>query len=665
MTPGAFDAVEGGQPLFPMIAVPPTQGAEARAAFYKAQSSTYGFMYRTQPAVRKVIDYIARNASQIGMKFYERIDDQDRQEAFDHPAALSVRRPNGRQTGRRFMYGLIADYLIYWNAYAVKFRPPGSDRTLLWRPPVWMVEVRSPTSFRPGSYRVHLRDGTFRDFAPADVIHVAGYDPDDPNQGLSPLETLRQILAEEAANQAANVSRLKQGGLGPGWISRGLEAPEWKPETRERFEQEWAQRARGRSEGERVDPVLEEDMEFHESSINPRNAEYIRARIFTRSEAATAFGLPVQLISAIERPAGGLDEARTQFYADCLPPLVGPLADDFTLQLAIEEYGADDHYFEFDIAEKLRGQIEERFKVLVSAAGGPILTRNEARRRENLPEVDGGDELITPMNVTVGGKPSPGVMPVQDPNKPSQEGDEREAHPLSPRGLVEGVEAEELLSTRREAQRRRRDRYADEHTELLRSTFGRQERSYRSSKRFDLERWNAELADDLEAKALATVEREGGIAAERLANPDGFDLERVKAYLRRGAEERAEAINRATAAALEEAAERDGDEGAARPDAADKQDPFEHAKGERADEGGAAIATSLASFAHLEAGKQSPDAPQRLKTWVVTSSNSRHPQLQGETVPVFQAFSNGGQYPGDPKLGTDETARCQCLLEVA
>ena len=44
----------------------------------------------------------------------------------------------------------------------------------------------------------------------------------------------------------------------------------------------------------------------------------------------------------------------------------------------------------------------------------------------NLPAVPDGDELVTPLNVIVGGKPSPQIMPIQDPNKPSQDGDHRE-----------------------------------------------------------------------------------------------------------------------------------------------------------------------------------------------------------------------------------------------
>lgn len=681
ITPGAFDSIEGGTPLMPFIATPPGQGRAAREAFNQSQSATYAWIYRTQPAVRKVVDYIARNAAQMGVKLYQRTDGDDREEVRDHPAIEALRRPAGMVPGRRFMFGLIADFLIYENAYALKLR--ADERLALIRVPVSAVQLFVPATSLPAMYRVQFRDGTVRDFPPDQVLHLSGYDPDDAAVGISRLETLRQILTEEAMNQAANQDRLKHGGLNPGYLSRPLEAPDWEDPARERFMSDWKERSKGKKDGERSDPILEEGMEFHESQVTPKDAEMLASRIFTRSEVASLYGLPAILVEAEEGGEGNdRKEARTQFYADTLPPILGPIQDDLDVQVLDVEYdAADDHYFEFNLAEKLRGQVEERFKVLTNAAGGPILTRNEARKRENLPPVPGGDELITPLNVTVGGKPSTGTMPAQDPNGVDQDGSgrtgeedagEAEAEDVAERARAAdaAARAQAELLQRRDAQAARRERYAAEHTDLLRDTFTRQEKNWKSSKTFDTDRWNAELADDLEAQALQTVEREGGIAAERLANAGGFDLDRCRAYLRRGAEERAAAINATTAKALEDQAAEDEVDAAffkdgVHPDATEKQDPFEKAKGERAEEGGFAIATSLSAFSHAEAGRQAPDATSRVKTWVVMSGNSRHPELQGETVPVFEAFSNGGQYPGDPKLGTEVNARCQCLLEVS
>ena len=41
------------------------------------------------------------------------------------------------------------------------------------------------------------------------------------------------------------------------------------------------------------------------------------------------------------------------------------------------------------------------------AVGAPWMTRNEARRMRNLPAVDGGDDLVTPLNVLIGGQANP------------------------------------------------------------------------------------------------------------------------------------------------------------------------------------------------------------------------------------------------------------------
>jgi hypothetical protein len=72
------------------------------------------------------------------------------------------------------------------------------------------------------------------------------------------------------------------------------------------------------------------------------------------------------------------------------------------------------------------------------------------------------------------------------------------------------------------------------------------------------------------------------------------------------------------------------------------------------------------NFARTEAAKHSSDRDgrTRTKTWIVTSGKSRHPEMDGETVPVWESFSNGLAWPGDGAGGADETAGCKCLLQL-
>ncbi len=77
------------------------------------------------------------------------------------------------------------------------------------------------------------------------------------------------------------------------------------------------------------------------------------------------------------------------------------------------------------------------------------------------------------------------------------------------------------------------------------------------------------------------------------------------------------------------------------------------------------LATTLAGFAVTEAAKQL-NRPRTTKTWLVLSGNPRssHAAMNGETVGIEETFSNGASWPGDASLDVDETAGCQCSVEV-
>ncbi len=91
---------------------------------------------------------------------------------------------------------------------------------------------------------------------------------------------------------------------------------------------------------------------------------------------------------------------------------------------------------------------------------------------------------------------------------------------------------------------------------------------------------------------------------------------------------------------------------------------FDIAQSSRSEQLGLGRATGLIAFARVEAARHSQDADgeQRYKLWVVTSQDSRHPELNGERVPVGDNFSNGLPWPGAATGGADDVAGCKCLL---
>lgn len=697
-SPGVVEALNSGMVSpYPPIGGTNLNTRQIAKAYETWQNAAYGWIYRSQPAVRKTIDYIARNAAQLGPpRLYERDGEANATERPNHPAMQTLQDPQmGRVPGGHLMLTTLSNFLAYDNAYNLKLRlNPESPLVLLDLPP-HCVAVVGQEKLTIDGYNVYRADGTYFFVEPENMIHWRGYDPEDPRMGFSRLETLREVLAEEAAMQAANLELAKSGLAIPGHIERPIEAPDWSPEARKRFEGDWAARY---ADNKRETPVLEEGMEFKPANITPKDAEVIKSRQFGREEVAGLFGMK-------HVPPEG-EEEQQQFYTDVLAPLFDQYCWFLNSSLLQEEYGEHSMYFAVPLDEKL--QTDEKIKTLVSASGGPVLTRNEARRKLNQGPKPGGDELITPLNVTVGGKPSPMVMPPQDPNKPSQDGDHREAHVVidgkaytiidgiaypvggwyepyevvdevhrhEPGELEQGMkrlagieekETKELeqnnkasrdqLLARRAAQAKRRDEYEEEALELLVRNFDRLDRAVKDAvthnkspdvkpedtKAVNWSKWIKRLQQELLAWAKRVVAREGGINAARMGLAD-IDMSKADAWLLEMSKEKADAIGTALQDALE-----DGDRGVV----------LDQARNDAGPRAASTLATGVAAFAVQEAAEQAPGRDKRTKTWIVTSENSAHPEMDGETVPLGRKFSNGKERPPFEHPG------CQCLVEIS
>lgn len=57
------------------------------------------------------------------------------------------------------------------------------------------------------------------------------------------------------------------------------------------------------------------------------------------------------------------------------------------------------NFIEFNLEGRLRGDTTSRYAAYTASVGAPWQTPNEARKRENMAPIDGGDELLTPLNM--------------------------------------------------------------------------------------------------------------------------------------------------------------------------------------------------------------------------------------------------------------------------
>ena len=642
MSTGGIPVVDPGSPLELMLGE-------------RSQVETF---WRTQPNLRKVVDFIARNVASTPLHVFERVSDTDRRRVTDHVLARTLGAPQPRVNPFRFWHGVLSDGLLYDRWCVLKVARPDGGLDLV-QVPSWRLKIEVDPLRRVVGLWYWMGDRTddgsdWESIPLEEAIFDHGYAP--RTAGLTPVRTLRDILDESAEAVSYRRDVWKNGARMPGYVARPKEAGAWTEEQRNRFVA--AMRSVYGKDGSNAGgmPVFEDGMEIKTSDVfSPQDANDLEGRRLSAIEVAAAYHIAPELVGAQQGNYSNIDAFRQMMYGPSLGPYISAWEGVLNTQLTPDFTEGRSLYIEANVEAKLRGSFEEQATIMQSATGAPWLTRNEARAKQNLPPVDGGDELVVPLNVLTGGQASPRDSGSQNVGK---SGVHFDAGGHLPRGLNRVRNSSG--SPMRLRQKDRPARHEDKALEVLVSFFKRQGAAVSSALGagdddwWDGERWDSELSDDLLRLSLLTSETAAKAALDAAGlDPAAYDVDRTLAYLRKAADVNAANINALTLANVQTAV------AAGEPVA----DVFDDAAGQRADAAAVSLTSFAAGFGAVEGARQQSSGAS--KTWRVTSSNPRssHAAMDGETVPLDETFSNGLMWPGalgDP----DEVAGCQCELDI-
>ena len=379
-------------------AMPVSSTPSNAAGSWAGYAYSYATMYRTQPNVRTVVDFLARNVAQLGLHAFRRHSDTDRERLVAFPAIQWLTNPNPGTTRYRLFEALMQDMGIYFNAFWLKVRT--DERIGLVRLPPEQVEVEGG-SF-PSLYRWIPAGSDIREFAPSEIVHFGGYDPCNPLLGLSPLETLRRILLEEIAAQDYRAFYWRNHARMDGVIERDKDQKPWNPDQYKAWREQWTSSYTGR-ENTGKSAVLMPGMKWVERSFSAKESELNNARKLTREEVTREYHVPLPMVGILDHATfSNIKEQHKNLYQDALGPWLVNIEEELERQLLPEVDDPEDVYFEFNIAEKLKGSFEEQADSILKLVGRPIMTANEGRARLNFSAIDDptADELAQPLNTT-------------------------------------------------------------------------------------------------------------------------------------------------------------------------------------------------------------------------------------------------------------------------
>ena len=607
-------------------------------------------LYQSQDNLKAVVDFLTASIAQLPLNVYTRNAEADRERDRMSPAARLLWRPNSAMTEFEFIRALMTEYFVFGTVYVLVL--PDADSRSGWQmwpvPSEWVIETESRNAYAAESITVVAKNsGQPVKIPSTDYVQFKTYSPGNPGGYVSPISALRQTLEEQIQAGKFRRQLWSSSGRLNAQILRPANVQVWDEEQRrkfiEAFRESWGA---GGSKAGSI-PLLEDGMEIKPFSTSFKESQWMESVKLSREACAAAYGVNPSLIwhTDTQTYASSKDNARA-LYAECLGPVLQMLQQRINSFL-LPMVGADPDltYVEFDLTEKLKGSFEERASILQAAVGGPWMTRNEARADNNLPPVEGGDELIVPLNVVEGGQASP-----QDTHMEN----------AAPK-ILKKSEAEKLHVKARSTKEE-----DEQMAEILKKFWKRQANSVlpklgaKSAEWWDEDRWNDELTEDIEPLINRIADAHGKEVADAIGSE--YRTEQTRKYLHELAKGRAKAINDSTYNRLLDALESDDE-------TVIPSRVFETRENKDSITFGRALAIGVAGWAATHEAPAQAEQQGYHKTvekrWI-TGDNPRpeHAMMNGETVPIDDTFSNGCYWPGDENGDPDTTCGCNCSTEV-
>ena len=363
-------------------------------------------MWKTQPHLRTVVDFVARNIAQLGLHVFERVSETDRKRSRDNAFAEAIADPGDGLTTYDLIFALFGDKLLYDRAYWLPYMDDKGKRRIRRIPPAW-VGTKKRNAFAIETYKVSMPGGTI-DLPAERLIVFRGYSPTDPTKGSPTIEALKEVLAESVEGSKYRAQVWKKGNRASAVISRPA-GVKWTDKQAERFREDWYANYTGDGERAGGTPILEDGMKLERIDFSAEQQQWAEGVKLSFATVASAFHVNPTMVGILEDANySNVREFRKMLYGDTLGPHISSAEAVFnTFALPYFKMDTAVLYAEFNIGEKLQGSFEEQAEVLSKAIGAPYMTRNEGRGRMNLPAVEGGDDLVTPLNVLIGGQASP------------------------------------------------------------------------------------------------------------------------------------------------------------------------------------------------------------------------------------------------------------------
>lgn len=593
--------------------------------------ATYSYIYRSQPVLSGIVDKVADLTARLTLQTWDTTDPDaasiDRQSEY----AQLLRNPCLYLDPYSFWVWWVSTYEIYGEVYGYKLRDAtGAVISICPMHPTRTWIERDENGNEKFTFSLGVANVGLLVARREDVILRRRYNPDTAMRGLSRLESLTRTIQNEDAIRTSVSSTWKRGAF----ASMAIKVP-GNPNDKSmaalRAKVETLHSGPTKSGGVLLLPG---GMEPVALQIDPQKMQLIDSLKLTREEMLIRYDFPPPGLQILDHATfSNITEQMRSMYRDSMAPRLEAIESTLDWDLRPEFYQDAVRYAKFDLDDVLRGDFETRASAVKDLVLNGIAMPSEARNMMGLTATDdpAAAKLYANQALQPLGTPVAGATPPPIPEPPTQR---------SIAGRL-GRKAKDGRDSRIEA-------YRNEFLAAIEPVLEAQKATAMSlvegKALFDVGPFDRTLTKALATVIAAVATNAGRTVASRYSHDDApFDINTEASDVAHG-------INAQTMTAVNGAIENGGD--------------IDHVFDVRLTllaMTAMTLATRWSNEAELDSAIRFRKAT--TKTWV-TGPNPRpsHAALNGQTVAIGKAFSNGQRHPGD---GASDNANCNCRLDFA
>lgn len=339
------------------------------------------------PAVSRCLKLIGQTISSLPINIIGK-NENGIYKLENHPMLDALKEPNAFSAQGDFFESCIVHLLLRGNCVIKIDR--NADRSVknfyILDPDEVAIEV---TQKRNLVYKNNYE--TIRDY---DIIHFKDHTLDGI-VGLDKLK-LHNNLWKLALENITYAVKYYSNGAKPSGVLKTAEV--LSDQAYKRLKDSWESRYGGENKGKTA--ILEGGMTYESIGANPQEAAFENTTNLVQQQIAQVFGVPAYLLGDMSKMTfNNTEQLAIQYVKYTILPVVETIAQELSRKLLTEEEKLDGLKFDFDFNSLLKADTTNRAEYLSKLINAGVLSINDARRIENLPDIEGGDNHFLQVNM--------------------------------------------------------------------------------------------------------------------------------------------------------------------------------------------------------------------------------------------------------------------------